>query len=123
MEDAGAHGLCLGGIGAGVVKTVPEKDMHPFPPVHAQDSRRQYHQPGRKPGRKEVGQVVKLCRRPAKIQVRFVFVPHHGIHGVHGFVDPSKDGAAQGQIKKRGDDPVRGIFRHSLHRSLCDACL
>lgn len=25
MEDAGAHGLCLGGVGAGVVKAVPEK--------------------------------------------------------------------------------------------------
>ena len=62
-----------------------------------------------------------MSRRPAKVEIPLVFVAHHAVHGVDGFIGKAQGCAPDQQIQQGGQNPVRKIFRHRLHGGLGDA--
>ncbi len=44
-----------------------------------------------------------------------MFVAHHRIEGVDGFVGHGQRRAAEQQEKQRRDNAINGVFRHRLH--------
>lgn len=48
------------------------------------------HKQCRHAGWDEIYHIIQLCRKSSKIQVLFILISHHGIHGIHRLIGKSK---------------------------------
>ena len=83
-----------------------------------QDITRRDHETGRKPGRNIVAHIVQSGCCSSEVYVFDIFISNHGIHGINRLIEKYPGSASQHHVKERGNNSIRGIFRHSLHRSL-----
>ena len=97
-----------------MAKAVPPPDAPGVFRVEARQARRRDPQQGRQPGGQEVGRVVQMGRRPAKVDVALVLVAHHAVHGVHRLIGQAQGRAPDQQVEQGGRHPVREVFGHRL---------
>lgn len=114
-QQTGAHGLCLCGVGAGVLSPVTAE----YPPAvyrvkSQQPARRQHQQRGQACG-KVIHDVIRPCRDQTNIFVGRFYISQHGVHRVDRLIEEAQRRAAQRQKQQRRHHAVRGIFRYSFH--------
>ena len=98
-----------------MVAPVPPPDTpRPFGAVAGQGRRRAPQQTRQTAGQ-IVCRVVQLGGDAAEVEVLFVFVAQHAVHGVDGLVGQRQRCPADEHIQQRRDHAVAGIFGHGLH--------
>ena len=80
------------------------------------------HKQCRHAGWDEIYHIIQFCRKPSKIQVLFILISHHGIHGIHRFIGKAEHRSTDCQINHRRNHTVGCIFRNGLNRCLCHTC-
>ena len=101
-----------------MIAPVPPPDLPGVFPVTSRQGAGENPQQGCYSGGQIVDHIVQLSRSPAKIQVLFIFISHHAIHGVDGFIGKSQRGTANQHIQHGSHYSIGKILRHGLHRSL-----
>ena len=99
-QGPGHRRFRLGGVGAGVVPPVPPPDAPSAFGVLPQQGRGQHQQQRGEPGREPVGRVIQLGGTVAEIEIAFVFIPYHTVHGVDGLIAQGQRGPAEEQIEQ-----------------------
>ena len=65
-----------------------------------------------------VGNIIQMGGSAPEIQILFVFIAHHAVHGVDAFIAQRQRCAAQQHIQQGGDDAIGKIFGHGFHSGL-----
>ena len=106
-------------IWARMVALIAPVDAQSVSGIHPAKPCSENHDPRAEARRYEVKRIVKPGRSPAKIKISFVFVAHHGIHGICRFIKTAEHRSAKQHVKKRCGYAVRCIFCNGFHGGAC----